>query len=166
MPFEVPAPFVAAVPFPAALGGAATWVWNGDAVAAAAGPTSTSIGAQPRHRPSTSFQQFGQVYCRHSMQKLKVLWKASSWAFVDSRSVSIRAAAIASSNDVLSSRTKFLKPREITRAPRSRCLGAADSKVYREPHRSQNDSVKVSGIRLPVRVENAWVETTRTQPRV
>ena len=106
------------------------------------------------------------MYCRHSMQKLKVLWKASSWAFVDSRSVSIRAAAIASSNDVLSSRTKFLKPRESTRAPRNRCLGAADSNVYREPHRSQNDSVKVSGIRLPVRVENAWVETTRTQARV
>ncbi len=29
-------------------------------------------GAHVRQRPSASFQQFGQVYCRHCMQKLKV----------------------------------------------------------------------------------------------
>ena len=36
-------------------------------------------GAQVRQRPSASFQQFAHVYWRHVMQKLKVLWKASSW---------------------------------------------------------------------------------------
>ncbi len=50
--------------------------------------------------------------------------------------------------------------------PRIRCLGAADSNVYREPHRSQNDSVKVSGIGPPVRVENAWVEDHPNARRV
>ena len=69
-------------------------------------------GAHDRQRASASFQQFGQVYCRHDMQKLNVLWKASSWWAVSSRSVSLRAAAIASSIEVSSDRTKFLSPRE------------------------------------------------------
>ena len=36
-------------------------------------------GAHDRQRASTSFQQFGHVYCRQDMQKLNVLWNASSW---------------------------------------------------------------------------------------
>jgi hypothetical protein len=46
-------------------------------------PTS---GEQLRHWPSVSCQQFAHVYWRHDMQKLKVLWKASSWRDVTSRS--------------------------------------------------------------------------------
>ena len=67
-------------------------------------------GAHDWQRASTSFQQFGQVYCRHDMQKLNVLWNASSWCAVDSRSVSLRAAAIASSSVVSSDSTKFFRP--------------------------------------------------------
>ncbi len=64
------------------------------------------------------------------MQNLKVLWKASSCWVVTSRSVSLRAAAIASSSDESSDMTKFLNPRDMTRRPLSRALrGAADSNV-------------------------------------
>ena len=86
-------------------------------------------GAHDRQRASASFQQFGQVYCRHDMQKLNVLWKASSWWVVSSRSVSLRAAAIASSIDVSSDRTKFFRPRDRTLTPLSRVRGRADSNV-------------------------------------
>src|SRR6186997_2202699 len=99
-------------------------------------------GAQDRQRASASFQQFGQVYCRHDMQKLNVLWKASSWWAVSSRSVSLRAAAIASSIELSSDMTKFLRPRERTLTPLRRTRGRADSNVKRVPHRSQNDSVR------------------------
>ena len=77
----------------------------------------TSAARTTGNGPSTSFQQFGQVYWRHDMQKLKVLWKASSWLDVTSRSVSLRAAAIASSIDVSSDMTKFLRPRDRTLTP-------------------------------------------------
>ncbi len=64
------------------------------------------------------------------MQKLKVLWKASSCWVVTSRSVSLRAAAIASSSDVSSDMTKFFRPRDRTLTPLSRVArGAADSNV-------------------------------------
>ena len=86
-------------------------------------------GAHVRQRASASFQQFGQVYCRQDMQKLKVLWNASSWLVVSSRSVSLRAAAIASSIDVSSDMTKFLRPRDRTLTPLSLVRGRADSKV-------------------------------------
>ncbi len=46
-----------------------------------------------------------------------------------SRSVSLRAAAMASSNEVLSSRTKFFSPRVKTLARRILIFGAADSNV-------------------------------------
>ncbi len=88
------------------------------------------FGAQVRQRPSTSFQQLLQVYCRQVMQKLNVLWKASSCWEVTSRSVSLRAAAIASSRDVSSDMTKFFSPRDTTLKPLSRAvLGWADSNV-------------------------------------
>ncbi len=86
-------------------------------------------GAHDRQRASASFQQFGQVYCRQDMQKLNVLWNASSWWVVTSRSVSLRAAAIASSIDVSSDMTKFFRPRDRTFTPLSRVRGRADSKV-------------------------------------
>ena len=86
-------------------------------------------GAHDRQRASASFQQFGQVYCRQDMQKLNVLWKASSWCEVCSRSVSLRAAAIASSIEVSSDRTKFFRPRERTLTPLRRARGRADSNV-------------------------------------
>ncbi len=64
------------------------------------------------------------------MQKLNVLWKASSCWDVTSRSVSLRAAAIASSIDVSSDMTKFFRPREKVLTPfRRALLGAADSNV-------------------------------------
>src|SRR5262245_17430295 len=87
------------------------------------------LGAHVRQRASASFQQFGQVYCRQVMQKLNGLWNASSWEDVSSRSVSARAAAIASSIDVPSDMTKFFSPRETVLAPRSRSRGRADSNV-------------------------------------
>ena len=88
------------------------------------------FGAQLRQRPSASFQQLPQVYCRQDMQKLNVLWNASSWWVVTSRSVSLRAAAIASSIDVSSDMTKFLSPRDTTLRPLRRGpRGAADSNV-------------------------------------
>ncbi len=87
------------------------------------------LGAHVRQRPSSSFQQFGHVYCRHCMQKLKVLWNASSCEDVTARSVSLRAAAIASSMDVLSSSTNVFRPRESTLTFRRRSLGTADSNV-------------------------------------
>ena len=62
-------------------------------------------GAQLRHFASISFQQFGHVYCRHDMQKLNVLWKASSCSVDAWRSSSLRASANASSSDVSSLRT-------------------------------------------------------------
>ncbi len=87
-------------------------------------------GVQERQLPSASFQQLPHVYWRHVMQKLNVLWKASSWNEVSSRSVSLRAAAIASSIDESSDRTKFFRPRERTLMPFRRApLGAADSNV-------------------------------------
>ncbi len=49
-----------------------------------------------RHSPAFSFQQLGQVYCRHDMQKLKVLWNASSCRATPARASSSRATAIAS----------------------------------------------------------------------
>src|SRR5437773_1062019 len=99
-------------------------------VGAAAGAISSNgRGAQDRQRASTSFQQFGQVYCRHDMQKLNVLWNASSWCDVTSRSASLRAEAIASSSVVSSDRTKFFRPRDRTRTPLSRTFWRADSKV-------------------------------------
>ena len=55
-----------------------------------------------RQWPSAAFQQLLHVYWRQVMQKLKVLWKASSWWAVALRSKSLRASAIASEN-VLSS---------------------------------------------------------------
>jgi hypothetical protein len=94
-----------------------------------AGVSGSASGAQVRQRASPSFQQFGQVYCRHDMQKLKVLWKASSWCDVASRSVSLRAAAIASSIELLSDSTKFLNPRDSTLTPLSLTRGWADSNV-------------------------------------
>src|SRR5512138_2337283 len=103
---------------------------SGAAAIEGAGAISGSgSGAQDWQRASTSFQQFGQVYCRHDMQKLKVLWNASSWCAVDSRSVSLRAAAIASSIVVSSDRTKFLRPRDRTLTPFNRIFGRADSNV-------------------------------------
>ena len=48
---------------------------------------------------------------------------------MDSRSVSLRAAAIASSMDVSSDRTKFFSPRVMTLTPFSRDFGRADSNV-------------------------------------
>jgi hypothetical protein len=63
------------------------------------------------------------------MQKLNVLWNASSWWALASRSVSLRAAAIASSMDVSSDKTKFLRPRDSTLTPLRRTRGLADSKV-------------------------------------
>ena len=109
----------------------------GDVIGRAAGSrpgsgdaaTWCASGAHVRQRPSASFQQFGQVYCRHCMQKLKVWWNASSCEDVASRSVSLRAAARASSNEVLSSRTKVFSPRERTFTRRSRSFGTADSNV-------------------------------------
>ena len=86
-------------------------------------------GAQLRQRASASFQQFGQVYWRHDMQKLKVLWNASSWWEVSSRSASLLAAAIASSIDVSSDSTKFFRPCDRTRTRLSRARGCADSNV-------------------------------------
>ena len=86
-------------------------------------------GAHVRQRASASFQQFGQVYCRQDMQKLNVLWNASSWLVVSSRSVSLRAAAIASSIDVSSDMTKFFRPRDRTLTPLRRVRGRADSNV-------------------------------------
>ena len=74
-------------------------------------------GAHDRQRPSASFQQLPHVYWRQDMQKLKVLWNASSCCDVASRSVSLRAAAKASSIDVSSDMTKFLRPRETTLSP-------------------------------------------------
>ncbi len=63
------------------------------------------LGAHDRQRPSASFQQLLHVYWRQDMQKLKVLWNASSCCEVTSRSVSFRAAANASSIDVESDMT-------------------------------------------------------------
>src|SRR5687768_17931331 len=66
---------------------------------------SPRCGAHERQRPSAAFQQLPHVYWRQDMQKLKVLWKASSCCDVTSRSVSLRAAAKASSIEVSSDRT-------------------------------------------------------------
>ena len=89
-----------------------------------------AIGAQDRQRASTPFQQLPHVYWRQDMQKLNVRWKASSCWAVASRSASERAAAIASSSDESSDRTKFLRPRPRTRMPPIRFWrGATDSKV-------------------------------------
>ena len=63
------------------------------------------LGAHERQRPSRSFQQFAHVYWRHDMQKLKVLWNASSCSTDCSRSSMLRASARASSSDVSSLRT-------------------------------------------------------------
>jgi hypothetical protein len=83
-----------------------------------------------RQRPSVSFQQFEQVYCRHVMQKLKVLWNASSCWETASRSTSLRAAASASSSDESSLRTKFLRPFDRVRnRPMPFPRGAFDSNV-------------------------------------
>jgi hypothetical protein len=87
------------------------------------------FGAHDRQRPSASFQQLPHVYWRQFMQKLNVLWKASSCCAVCSRSVSLRAAAIASSIDESSDMTKLRSPRDITLRPLSLTLGAADSNV-------------------------------------
>ena len=87
-------------------------------------------GAHDRQRPSVSFQQLPHVYWRHDMQKLNVLWNASSCWDVTSRSVSLRAAAKASSMDVSSDMTKFFRPRDMTLMPLSRAVrGRDDSKV-------------------------------------
>ena len=88
----------------------------GNGAGMASRPTS---GEQLRHWPSVSFQQFAHVYWRHDMQKLKVLWNASSWRDVTSRSASLRAAAIASSIDESSDRTKLRRPLPIVLSPRS-----------------------------------------------
>ena len=61
-----------------------------------AGGSASGSGEQVRQRPSAAFQQLPHVYWRHVMQKLKVLWKASSWWVVALRSTSLRASAIAS----------------------------------------------------------------------
>ena len=45
---------------------------------AASASNAPGSGAHDRQRPSAWFQQSVQVYCRQSMQKLKVWWKASS----------------------------------------------------------------------------------------
>jgi hypothetical protein len=132
LPFDPSAtcvwPFIAAAARPSS--GAAAMPADGSRWGNGAGRMPRPrVGEQVRHWPSASFQQFGQMYCRHDMQKLKVLWNASSCCDVSERSVSSRAAAIASSIEVLSSRTKFFRPRERTLTPRSRARGTADSKV-------------------------------------
>ena len=53
-------------------------------------------GAHVRHSPAAPFQQLEQVYWRQLMQKLNVLWNASSCRVRPDRSSSWRAAAIAS----------------------------------------------------------------------
>ena len=83
-------------------------------------------GAQLRQRPSTSFQQLPHVYWRQDMQKLNVLWNASSCWELTRRSVSLRAAAIASSIDVSSERTKFFRPRDRTLMPVRHVDGRSD----------------------------------------
>src|SRR4051794_4951224 len=103
------------------------------------------MGAHVRQRPSTAFQQSPQVYWRHVRQKLKVWWNASSWCATAASSCSLRASAMASENDESSERTKFFIPLLSVRTlPIRDRRGAADSKVYRVPHRSQNDSVRIS----------------------
>ena len=81
-------------------------------------------------RPSAVFQQSPQVYWRQIRQKLKVLWKASSWCAVAASSTSLRASASASERDLSSDMTKFRTPLDITRIREIRDFrGAADSNV-------------------------------------
>ena len=97
---------------------------------AAVASGSSAIGAQERQRLSTSFQQALQVYWRQSMQKLKVLWKASSWWSVALCSSKDRASAIASASEKLSDEMNRRSPLPSVRArPRGEELGAADSNV-------------------------------------
>ena len=64
------------------------------------------------------------------MQKLKVLWKSSATREDISREPSMRAAAMASSSDVPSVMTKFLRPLASMRAPaREGLLEALGPKV-------------------------------------
>jgi len=64
------------------------------------------------------------------MQKWRALWNASSCCETASRSVSPRAAASASSSDVLSLITKFRSPFDSVRIwPIRLTRGAADSNV-------------------------------------
>ena len=104
------------VPFTGATIGWAVTSTAGNGACTASRPTS---GEQLRHWPSVSCQQFAHVYWRHDMQKLKVLWNASSWRDVTSRSASLRAAAIASSIDESSDRTKLRRPLPSVLSPRS-----------------------------------------------
>ena len=98
--------------------------------AAKAGSAMPAMGAHVRQRPSVGFQQSPHVYCRQVRQKLKVLWKASSWWAVADSSSSPRASAIASESDASSDMTKFLTPLAAIRTrPIRDFRGALDSKV-------------------------------------
>ncbi len=91
---------------------------------------SSGSGAQERHRPSSAFQQLPQVYCRQSMQKLNVLWKASSCVVVALISSAWRASAIASDSDIRPLRTKLRRPLPSVRTrPSGDPLGALDWNV-------------------------------------
>src|SRR5690349_9069634 len=69
------------------------------------GSSEPGTGEQVRQRPSVVFQQLPHVYWRQVMQKLKVLWNASSWWEVALRSSSLRASAIASEKELSSCST-------------------------------------------------------------
>jgi hypothetical protein len=76
-------------------------------------------GAQERHAPWFSFQHLSQAYWRQVIQKLNVRWNSSVTREDSSLVTSMRAAAMASSIEVPSVMTKFLRPFARRRAPAS-----------------------------------------------
>src|SRR5687767_13312473 len=97
---------------------AASRVAAASAASSAAESGASGNGTQPWQKPASSFQHRGQVYWRHSRQKLKVPWNGSRDAVEGTGS---------------SSRMPRDFPMPTSLLSRLR----AGSKVYRVPQRSQ-----------------------------